>query len=336
MSTASVYASDPNARSDDAFEAGTLTHLVPGVAGRLRDPRRTPVSVVAIKTATGFVHIRIEGFEDTGAIWEVPLEDVDRFQFERGGPRATDAEVDAMEAAIERFARQQTIEAHAVERERTNQRIDDQRTEASQWLARHSRFLAAGGALPDPSTRRGDPALAADLEAWTEERGVQEIEQAFARTFVSNPGSGEIVKGHRIVLAELGLTGYSGSIVRDPATFERAWTRERRAQHMIARLSFIRALFERLGVRELTLWRGVYAEGGLRRRAGHSFVSTSLNEGVARSHYQSGPARATHALVRQDVSVDRLFMTYYETAAMNTVFLEAEAVVLAHPDDGWP
>ena len=29
-------------------------------------------------------------------------------------------------------------------------------------------------------------------------------------------------------------------------------------------------------------------------------------------------------------------MTCYETAAMNAVFLEAETVVLAHPDDGWP
>ena len=336
MSSASVYASDPNARSDDAFETGTLTHLVPGVAGRLRDPRRTPVSVVGIKTATGFAHIRIEGFEDAGAIWEVPLEHVDRLQFERGGPRASDAEVAAMQAAIKRLARQQTIEADAGERERTKRRIDDAQTEASQWLARHSRFLAAGRALPDPSTRRGDPELAVDLETWTEELGVHEIERAFARILVSNPGSGEIVKGHRIVLAELGLTGYSGSIVRDPATFERAWTRERRAQHTIARLGFIRALFERLGVRQLTLWRGVSAEGGLRRRVGHSFVSTSLNEIVARSHYQSGPATATHALVRQDVPVDRLFMTYYETAAMNTVFLEAEAVVLAHPDDGWP
>ncbi len=336
MGTPSVYASDPNARSDDDFEPGALRHLVPEVVGRLLDPRRTPVSVAAIKTATGFVHIRIEGFEDAGAIWEVPLEHVDHFQFERGGPRASDAEVAAMEAAIERFAPRQTIKADASQRERTNRRIDHQHTEASHWLARHSRFLAAGRALPEPSTRRGDPALAADLEAWTEERGVHDIEQAFARIFVSNPGSGEMVKGHRIVLAELGLTGYSDSVVRDPATFEGAWTRERRAEHIVARLAFVRAVFERLGRAEVTLWRGLSAEAGLRRRAGRSFVSTSFEEAVARSHYQSGTAAATHALVRQDVPVERLFMTYHETRAMNAVFLEAEAIVLSQPHDGWP
>lgn len=41
-------------------------------------------------------------------------------------------------------------------------------------------------------------------------------------------------------------------------------------------------------------------------------------------------------LVRQDVPIERLFMTYHETMAMNAVFLEAEAVVLAHTRDGWP
>jgi len=336
MSPRSVYASDPNARSDDDFELGALAHLVPGAAGRLRDPRRTPVSVAAISTATGFAHIRIEGFEDAGAVWEVPLEHVDDFQFERGGPRAADAEVAAMEAAIERFAHERIIEADTGARARTDRRIDRLHAQATRWLTRHSRFLAAGRPLPDPSLRRGDPALAGDLEAWTDERGVLDLEQAFTRGFVSNPGSGEIVKGHRIVLAELGLTGYAGSIVRDPATFEGTWKRERRSEHIVSRLAFIRALFERLGIREVTLWRGVSARNGLRPRAGHSFVSTSLDEAVARSHYQSEPAAATHALVRQDVPVEHLFMTYHETRAMNTIFLEAEAIVLSRPHDGWP
>ena len=37
----------------------------------------------------------------------------------------------------------------------------------------------------------------------------------------------------------------------------------------------------------------------------------------------------------RQVPVDRLFMTYLETAAMSDRFLEAEAVLLAGPDDGW-
>lgn len=332
----SIYQSSPTPRPDDAFEPGTLRHLVAGGRGRLLDPRRTPVSVVEVRTATGFVVIRVEGFEDGGATWEIPLEQAGRYQFEREGPRATEADVALMEAAIARHAREQTIAAEPEARTRTEARTAERQADAAGWLDRHSRFLAHRRALPHPSTRRGDPLLATDLQAWLRERDVWDLEEAFSRVFVSNPGSGEVVKGHRIVLAELGLADYAGSSVRDPATFEDAWVRERRAEHIVARLAFVRALCEKLGRRRVTLWRGASIEGALQRRPGRTFVSTSFDEAVARSHYEGGAADWTHVLVRQDVPVERLLMTYYETAAMNTVFLEAEAVVLAGPGDGWP
>ena len=37
------------------------------------------------------------------------------------------------------------------------------------------------------------------------EKGLWDIEEAFAEQYVRNPNSGELVKGHAIVLAELGL-----------------------------------------------------------------------------------------------------------------------------------
>ena len=36
------------------------------------------------------------------------------------------------------------------------------------------------------------------------ERGLAALDRDFTETFVSNPNSGELVKGHAIVLAELG------------------------------------------------------------------------------------------------------------------------------------
>ena len=332
----SIYQSSSRPRPDEEFERGTLRHLAPGARGRLRDPRRTPVSVVEVRPATGSVVIRIEGFEDDGATWEIPLEQAGRYQFEREGPRATEAEVALMEAAIAGLAGEQTIVAEREGRARTEERIAERQADAAGWLERRSRFLADRRALPQPSTRRGDPLLAAELEMWLRELDVWDIEETFARAFVSNPGSGEVVKGHRIVLAELGLADYAGSIVRDPATFEDAWVRERRADHIVARLAFVRALYEKLGSQRVTLWRGASIEGALEPRPGRTFVSTSFDEAVARSHYEGGAADWTHVLVHQDVPVERLLMTYHETAAMNTVFLEAEAVVLARPGDGWP
>jgi hypothetical protein len=331
-----VYASDPWMRPDEEFEPGELRHLVAGARGRMLDPRRTPVSVVGVRTSTGFADIRVEGFEDDGAIWEIPLEQAGQFQFEMGGSVATAADLAEMERAIERLSGEQAITAQPPALERTGARISGLMAHAADWLGSHSRFVREGRALPCPSTRRGDPILAEDLRGWLEERDLWDVEEAFARTFVSNPGSGEIVKGHRIVLAELGLADYAGAVVRDPATFEGAWSRQRRAQHILARLAFVRALFGRLGLRSVELWRGAAIEGQLRARMGRTFVSTSFDEAVARSHFQNGAADWTHVLVRQDVPTGHVFMTYHETAAMNTVFLEAEAVVLARPHDGWP
>ena len=43
-----IYQADPDQLPDDAFEKGRLGHLRSGTKGRLRDPRRTPVSVLAV------------------------------------------------------------------------------------------------------------------------------------------------------------------------------------------------------------------------------------------------------------------------------------------------
>lgn len=330
-----IYESVARPRPDADFEPGTLRHLVPGVLGRLLDPRRTPVSVVGVRPAVGFVDIRIEGFEDAGALWETPLEHVSHFQFALDGPRAATTAVEAMEAAIERFAHDQAITADPADRARTEARVEGLERKAARWLSDRSAFLAGERPLPDPADRRGDPDLMADLELWMRELDVWDIEDRFTRVYVSNPGSGEVVKGHRIVLAELGLADYAGGTVRDPATFDDAWSRARRGEHIVARLGLMRAVFGHLGLASVRLWRGASIGGRLRSRPGRTFVSTSFDEAVARSHYEAGRPEWAHVLSRHEVRPDRVFMTYLETAAMNRVFLEAEAVLLAAPADGW-
>lgn len=331
-----IYASSPRPRPDSEFEPGRLAHLAAGARGRLLDPRRTPISVLDVLPAIGFVLVRVEDFEDTGAVWQVPLEQVDHYQFEAGGPRASPTAVAEMEAAIRRFDRVEVIAADDAELALTEARIADSQALAGAWLARHSRFLEDGGSLPDPSTRRGDPRLAADLEAYLRSLGLWGVEHGFSRSYVSNPGSGEVVKGHRMVLAELGLADYTGSVVRNPATFAGDWTRQRRADHIVGRLGFVRALFGRLGVTHVTLWRGLSTPSRLCRREGRTFISTSFAEAVSRSHYEDGGPGRTRVLVSRLVPVDRLFMTYLETAAMNDRYHEAEAVVIDVPADRWP
>ena len=58
-----------------------------------------------------------------------------------------------------------------------------------------------------------------------------------------------------------------------------------------------------------------------------TFVSATFSVEVARSHFEIGGAGATRLLMHQPVPVERLFMTYHETAAMNEQFKEAEVVM---------
>jgi hypothetical protein len=197
------------------------------------------------------------------------------------------------------------------------QRIARQERDAGQWLDRH------GVDRLDPSAaivaRAGDPALQRLLNAYLEDLAAMDRE--FAETFVSNPRSGETIKGHAIVLAELGLVRFEGKQVRTPDLFAGQWTTERRAAHVIARLAFARALWQRT-VEPPRLYRGVGPNDTGLAYQPLSFTSATFSREVAEAHE---PAE----LLEQRLPLERLFMTFLETEAMNRRYREAEAVLLA-------
>jgi hypothetical protein len=323
-----IYQSDPEPEPDSAFAEGALDHLVPGSRGRLRDSRRTPLRVTRVMPQIGSFEVQIEAFEDRGARWQLPLGTVSHLQFPLTAARAPAGTVAELRAAAARFERPLTVAVDPGEAQRTVRAIEAEALALRQ------------GALSDLPTvqvhehierREGHPALFALLARLLEERELTEIEDAFAHSFVSNPHAGEMVKGHAIVLAELGLCPYAGTIVRDPATFEEPWTRGRRAQHLIVRIAFTRALWSALGHDELTLYRGAASEAPLAPRPAASFVSATFSEAVAHEHYAGGPKTRVATLARQRVPVTRLLMTFLETAAFNERFHEAEAVLIGDP-----
>ena len=61
-----VYESDPRAASDDDFVVGCPLYAVAGNHGRLRDARRTPLSITAVEPERGEIEVRIDAFEDRG------------------------------------------------------------------------------------------------------------------------------------------------------------------------------------------------------------------------------------------------------------------------------
>src|SRR5688572_17187833 len=89
-----IHQFNPNMAPDSAFVAGSLKHLVVGNRGRLLDPRRTPILIVALTPETGHFVAQIEDFEDKGARWEVPFERVASYRFEFDSPEATSADVE--------------------------------------------------------------------------------------------------------------------------------------------------------------------------------------------------------------------------------------------------
>jgi hypothetical protein len=301
-----IYQDDGDAAPDADFGGGRLADLVTGNRGRLLDPRRTPVTIVGSVLETGLFSVRVEAFEDAGAVWEVPFEEVTRFQFARGG--AVREDVAELEAAVARLDRPLAIDVQDG-RACALARLVEEREAAREWII----------PLPDLSSyveeRMGEPALYRALAAFMDDRGTGDLERAFAERFVSNPWSGELVKGHAIVLAELGLCPFRGKAVRDPALFEGSWSRERRATHLLARMAFVQELF---GDGEVAVYRGS------REPETTSFVSASFSRAVAAENVEG-----REGVVRKwVVPAERLFMTFLETEAMNRRYREAEAVLL--------
>lgn len=322
-----VHEFDPNMRDDSEFVDGVLQHVVVGNRGRLLDPRRTPVSIAGVDLTRGTFSVRIEAFEDEGAVWVLPLEHVDRFQFEKDADTADAATVNKYRERVEQLDRPLIVDADPSARTQTEARIEKLGDQATEWIRTSSAFIA-GGAQLDFESRTGPDELAQDLQRFFEERSLLEIEDAFAQRWVSNPSSGELVKGHRIVCAELGLAPFEGKIVRDPHLFDDPWSKEARADHILWRLAFVRAVLRELGFDTVTLYRGMSSDRPPDPPRNYTFVSASFSFEVARSLFGRPDTNPIGVLYRQAVPVERLFMTYLETAAMNQQYLEAEAVLL--------
>lgn len=317
---------------DSEFFMGTLGRLVVGNEGRMMDPRRTPIRIVDVLADVAMFELEVTAFEDADALWRLPMEKVESFQFALDSKEATPTQVGAYETAVARFDQPLVINAGPSVAKASEERIASQVSHARDWLKHHSMFFEAGRTL-ELDGREGDRLLCVDLTRYLDSLGVADIESDFATTYVSNPGSGEIVKGHCIVLAELGLVPYRGKIVRDPATFFGEWSKEHRAQHVVARLGFLRAAFGLAGHDHVVLYRSLSFPGDPPASRDASLISTTFSRLVAEAWLDADADRYSVVLMRQPIPVERLFMTFVETKAMNQQFGEAEAVLLADPDN---
>ncbi len=325
-----VYEHDPDPLPDSAFVEGSLGYLRAGNEGRMLDPRRTPVTVMGVYPSEGVFELEVTAFEDRGARWMLPVEDVSKFRFGVGSSIVPNSELAALESAVERFHKDLEIEVDPDVALVTQGRIDDEAATADSWLTHNSRYFSESLGL-DPSVCEGPPELRSDLVRYMESRSLSDIEHVFASTWVSNPSSGEVVKGHRIAIARLGLSPYAGLIPRIEASTMGGWCIERRANHIVARIGFVRAMFARAEMDHVVLYRGLSFEQPAPTRTGQTLTSATFHHRIADARFDTDPHVFSVSLMRQPVPITRLFMTFYETDAMNSQFREAEAVLLQQP-----
>jgi hypothetical protein len=294
------------------------------------DPRRTPVKIVGVMPEIGMFEVEVTAFEDSGARWILPLEEVSGFQFEKGSPRSDDRVVATLEGAIDRFNEDLIIEVDRDALVETKRRITVEQDMSAEWLAAHSEFLRSLEEL-DLQEPTGPRLLRSELSQYLEFRELSDLEHSLTETWVSNPRSGELVKAHRIVMARMGLAPYDGQILRDPRSLSGQWNHRRREDHILARLGFLRAVFRELDIHTVVLYRGLTFEHRPVERRTPTLISATFRRSVAEAWLDSDPMSYAANLIRQPVPIDRLFMTYLETEAMNTKYQEAEAVIFSEP-----
>jgi len=326
-----TYQHDPEAAPDTDYEPGRLDLLVAGTRGRMLDPRRTPVVVVGLGDGVGFFEVEVAAFEDRGARWSIALEDVDHFQFEQGSPRLPPAAVADLERLRDRVERPLAIGVDPEVERVTRGRLDELCANARDWLGSVARF--SEDPRFDFTSSSGREDLAEDLSGFMSSHGLAEVEEAFATAYVSNPQSGDIVRGHEIMAARLGLCPYEGKALRDPGATDGIWSDEIRASHLLHRLAFVAGAYRLAGFEQVTLYRAMAFQGPVQPPRYHSFLSATFARSVAEELTAGGGKVTSAVLYRQLVPVERLLMTYQETAAMNRHFLESEALLLADPEN---
>ena len=327
------FQSDPNRAPDSDFEPGELHHLCVGNEGRLLDFRRTPVRIERLCDETGLATLQILAFEDQGALWDLPFEDVGKCQFTKSSGRSSAADVERATSAIARLNQSVEIPCDPDRRERTLRLVSAERERAREWLVDHSQFFKSGASMP-VGEPEGSPLLYADTKAYLADRDLGDVEVFFTRHYVSHMMN-EAVKAHRMAIAHLGLATYNGKILRDSSQTADTLSFERRGTHVVVRMGFVQAMFKLAGRDSLILYRMESCEGPLRPRrlSGAALVSASFRMDIVQEMSGWADPKRTVALYRQTVPIDRVLMTYLETEAMNHPFRESEAVLLTDPNN---
>lgn len=321
-------ATPPN---DAEYVQAELSHLVAGTQAWMRDPRRTPVWICSVTPRTASFCVEVLDFEDKGATWVLPLWKVSDYLVLASSARAGCETVKDLNAATSKFNKtiridarvQDAAETHAEIAKLANQLADPIRAvfddESVQVPAAHGQGMGQFSRLPQ--------VLATVLDQF----GILDLERSFARGFASNPNAGEQVNAHRMMLAQMGLVPYDGPVLRDLAALRAQASKADRRLHIVVRLAFHQALWRQLQLSHVALYRTIYHQTQLDPPRNQGFVSASFDPDVARMLFDDAHSVSFRRMMKADIPVERVFMTWLETPELSVKYQEAEAVLLFDP-----
>jgi hypothetical protein len=337
----SPYQYNADKLPDSKFERGTFEHIVVGNEGRALDYRRTPVRIKEIRESSGLIVLEILEFEDKGNTWEAPFEAVGTFQFALEAARTDTTRRSRYETIAEKLNKPLAIACDPDARRATLSDLSDAERDARKWVQLQSTGLRARLSV-DFSRTDGLEALYSDTAIYMRHCGLEENEARFAADYACKFHYSENVKAQRIVMAEMGLVPYEGTIVREEREHEGRFSRVRRREHILRRMGYVRALYRELGFESVLVYRGIHCVALPARPRNRTFVSSTTNLAVAESLAcfrepvnDNKPGYRVGVLMSQQVPLERVFMTYMETAQMNNPYKESEVVLLYGTDDAF-
>ena len=329
----SVYQKNKKITPDSEFLPGSLEFIVPNNYSRLLDPRRTPGMIENYFPESGIFRWKILAFEDKGNHWDLPAEMVTRFQFDKGSKKLSKKSTDKIQKTIDRFSHFMRIDVSEDKKTKLEKELSRLTIDIKIWLKKYSGFFSSGEKLNFKSDV-GSRSLQKDLLNYM--KSVELLEQEIKTTDILylNPGSGEWIKGMRIVMAEIGLQSYKDKVPRTKDIFSGQGNKSVRKKYLLHRIAFVRAYFELLNIKNVTVYRGMRSESGWTSPMyDKSFSSWSFNIKVAKANAGFSKKFADSYLVKRTFPINKIFMTYFETTVMSKRYKEAEALILHDEND---
>lgn len=311
--------------SDDYFLEGHIKYLVVGNNCRLLDGRRTPGVIRSMDYDSGHFRWEILDFEDKGKTWDVTFESVRNFQFVKNG--LVNNEFDKIEAVISKLDKQISIPRAVDNLHGTEKRIEGLMESTHKWIRNNSKFIHQMIELDRKNATQLEQ-ISYDFLAYMASVDLLSLETKTSELMVLNPNSGEWIKGLMIVMAELGLASYDGKMIRSEGLFTGMGDKTTRERYILHRMAFIRCLFNRFDKSHLTLFRGMSSERAwfVPKR---TFISMTFDYDVASefSDFDENSKYQTSYIIKSNIDINQLFMTYLETKEMNERYQEKEAII---------